>query len=289
MRTLCLVSGVHMLCGALKMEIDLKQEKEAFISGLTGTTIAEIYLLTLTLLSGYLLRCCCLVCVPSLSRRAASNYALGFALEYLTILLPAILAFTVLADYAGYVLLAEIVVCVALIVRAQQYSTKTTPISITLHTEYPSRHPYITVTRTFVNLFTAIAILAVDFSIFPRRFAKAETYGSGLMDIGVGAFLMAHGLTAPEAREGGKPGRRKDGGLGYLRLVGVTLRNVLPLFVLGSVRLLVVKATAYQEHVTEYGVHWNFFFTIATVRVSLCYCLDYRFMLPEKNTKVCGT
>ena len=158
-------------------------------------------------------------------------------------------------------------------------TTTTTTRDVLSSCQYPWRYPYITVTRTFVNLFTAVAILAVDFSIYPRRLAKTETYGSGLMDIGVGAFLMAHGLTSPEARVvssipaaggggGGGGGGRKGGrGLGYAGLVFGTLRQVLPLLVLGCIRLLSVKATAYQEHVTEYGVHWNFFFTIAAVRV----------------------
>lgn len=51
------------------------------------------------------------------------------------------------------------------------------------------------------------------------------------------------------------------------QLVG-TGRRVLLLVILGMIRLASVKSTGYQEHVTEYGVHWNFFFTIATVRVS---------------------
>ena len=255
--------------------MDLKSEKEAFVSGLEGTTVAEIYLIAVTLLAGYFLRCCCLICVDSLYKAASWNVLIGFLLEYLTIIAPAVLVFTVLADYALLVLIAELLVCGVLIMTKLGTTLKTTTsIRHALLSEYPSRHPYLTVTRTFVNLFTAVAILGVDFSVYPRRLAKTELYGSGLMDIGVGAFLMAHGVTSPEARESPSspsskdPSREDQGGVSsILRLVAVTLRQTLPLLVLGIARLVSVKWTGYQEHVTEYGVHWNFFFTIATVRV----------------------
>ena len=60
--------------------------------------------------------------------------------------------------------------------------------------------PFITNTRSYVLIGTAIAILGVDFKIFPRRLAKAETYGSGLMDVGVGMFVFMNAVVSPEAR-----------------------------------------------------------------------------------------
>ncbi len=40
-----------------------------------------------------------------------------------------------------------------------------------------------------------------------------------------------------------------------------------PLAALGVSRLVVIKGLGYQEHVSEYGVHWNFFATLFVLRV----------------------
>lgn len=62
------------------------------------------------------------------------------------------------------------------------------------------RLSFITNFRAMVNLATAICILAVDFTVFPRRFCKAETFGKGLMDAGVASFVLSNSIVVPEAR-----------------------------------------------------------------------------------------
>ena len=61
-------------------------------------------------------------------------------------------------------------------------------------------------------LVTCIAILAVDFRIFPRRFAKTETFGISLMDIGVGTFIVSSAITSKYARGQYPPRMFSDGG-----------------------------------------------------------------------------
>ena len=114
--------------------------------------------------------------------------------------------------------------------------------------------------RSIVNLMTAIAILAVDFPVFPRRLAKSETYGFGGMDNGVGFFVIANAIVSPEARG-------KHYQIPVLSQLRHSLTGCIPLLLLGFGRLLAVKGTDYHEHVTEYGVHWNFFFTLAALKV----------------------
>jgi phosphatidylinositol glycan class W len=92
-------------------------------------------------------------------------------------------------------------------------------------------------------LLTCIAILAVDFSIFPRRFAKVETFGVSLMDLGVGMVVFSMGIVSVKSFL-----PRADG----LSMPALSTRmrralsDTLPLLVLGFARLIAVKGTAYQ-------------------------------------------
>ena len=54
--------------------------------------------------------------------------------------------------------------------------------------------------RSTVSYLTFVAILAVDFHVFPRRFAKTETTGYGLMDLGAGSFIVSGGFVSSYAR-----------------------------------------------------------------------------------------
>jgi phosphatidylinositol glycan class W len=124
--------------------------------------------------------------------------------------------------------------------------------------------------RGNMMIVTCAAILAVDFKVFPRRFAKVENWGTSLMDLGVGSFVFAAGIvSARSILKGQIAGNTPSLGA---RLKD-SVRHSLPLLVLGLIRLYSVKGVDYAVHVTEYGVHWNFFFTLGFLPpfVALCH------------------
>ncbi|KAG2117401.1 GWT1-domain-containing protein [Suillus cothurnatus] len=123
--------------------------------------------------------------------------------------------------------------------------------------------PALTTYRAHMMLMTVLSILAVDFPVFPRFLAKCKMYGVSLMDISIGSFVFSQGIVSaiPIIKD-----------ISYLqapvlpKLKSVS-RKMIPIIVLGILRIMLVKGTEYPEHVTEYGVHWNFFLTLVLLPI----------------------
>jgi phosphatidylinositol glycan class W len=81
--------------------------------------------------------------------------------------------------------------------------------------------------------------------------------GFGLMDIGAASFCLSAVLVSPKAR-GRNITNYSTSTWNFRKL----LLHTMPLVLLGTIRILTNRELEYQEHVSEYGVHWNFFFTM---------------------------
>ena len=142
-------------------------------------------------------------------------------------------------------------------------------------------HIYIVLLLLGLNvLLTCISILAIDFPIFPRKLGKTETFGISLMDVGVGTFIVSSALTSKFAR-GIQPSTTTataptTGTTTFKKLYAIPSLSVQHWLVLllGIGRLLLLKLLNYQEHVSEYGVHWNFFVTLFCVW-TIADCIHY--------------
>ncbi|KAG6368458.1 hypothetical protein INS49_002665 [Diaporthe citri] len=244
-----------------------KQLKEDFVSNLTGGPVSEIAAVTAVLPVG------ALVWSALQSRQSFFRpYTIvGFIIDYFLNVGAVLLAITLYSDTP--ILLIVLLLAPALLVyafppnlvarrkkpkipaTAQASKTKGSAAGL----DVLSTKPFLTIFRGSMLVITCLAILAVDFRIFPRRFGKVETWGTSLMDIGVGAFVFSAGVVAarPVLKE-----RAQGHGTPLFRRLVYSMRHSLPLLVLGVIRLLSVKGLDYAEHVTEYGVHWNFFFTL---------------------------
>lgn len=167
--------------------------------------------------------------------------------EYLLLVLPITVNLTFLAYNLDELLSKTI--SLWLICCCFKYFRTQTPLSAILQHPNDFRPCWITNFRASTNLVTIICILAVDLNIFPRKFAKTETYGHSLMDAGVGFYVISHGLVHKQ-----KPWTSD-------------LWDIAVLGALGILRTISVQSLDYHMQVSEYGVHWNFFWTLCVCRL----------------------
>ncbi|KAK3428815.1 hypothetical protein EUGRSUZ_E00272 [Eucalyptus grandis] len=240
-----------------------KHLKEEFVSNLTGSSMLEIAALSTVVPVIVLLRHSLGSRSPSdLSHKDASSknnhdslvspkswraYMATLTMDYLCIIVPMLLSFTVLSEWTY---LSTILLTFSLFLSA---AIKRFYSSLPSRVAPDSLRRDISLYRVCMMIVTCLCILAVDFRIFPRRYAKTETFGTGLMDLGVGSFVVANALVSRQARN-----------ISSVNLM-TALRNTSPLIALGFGRLVSTAGVDYQVHVGEYGVHWNFFFTLAAV------------------------
>ncbi|RPB04023.1 GPI-anchored wall transfer protein 1 [Choiromyces venosus 120613-1] len=244
------------------MAQSLKNLKQDFVSNLTGGTINEINLVTAVAPATYILYAALQTRLGFFKPYGPVQFIADFLLSAVAILFSTTL-------YSSFPLLLNLLIVSPAILlhlgqsRNTKRAAKPKPQNVEKETnsapEFPKK-AFLTVYRGSMMVITCCAILAVDFKVFPRRFAKVENWGTSLMDIGVGSFVFSGGMMSAKSVIKGYLAKSASQPLGA-RLKNA-MRASLPLLVLGTVRLIMVKGVDYAEHVTEYGVHWNFFFTL---------------------------
>ncbi|KAL5478412.1 GWT1_2 [Sanghuangporus weigelae] len=246
---------------------DYKSSKEAFVSGVTGSTVTHVKLISAVAL-------CSIALYAAVRSRLSSPNQSNLVLEWTILVLPLLLSMTLFAEMP-LLLCTMLLILTAILFSLPWKDYDEPPLSPSVsrtssfsgqstNTSPPpsnsriiiSQLPSLTVYRAHMLLMTFLAILAVDFSVFPRSLAKCETFGVSLMDLGVGSFVFSQGVVSAISL-------LKD----PMYILVPPRPKVLPVFALGVIRVISVKGTEYPEHESEYGTHWNFFFTLAILPI----------------------
>lgn len=184
-----------------------------------------------------------------------------FFVEFIVLVCPIILSVTIWSDKLNSLIYTlafiDLPIIAKLLYELVNNKTKSKLSDIKIPT---GNREFISIVRAIINLLTAVCILAVDFQVFPRKFAKTENYGFSLMDTGVGLYVFGNAIIAPEIY---KSDKLKPA----LERFKSQLIATIPLLILGLGRFIIVKEIDYQEHISEYGVHWNFFITLAITKL----------------------
>ncbi|XP_007039470.2 PREDICTED: uncharacterized protein At4g17910 isoform X2 [Theobroma cacao] len=109
----------------------------------------------------------------------------------------------------------------------------------------------------------------------PKSFRMSiSSYRVAMMDLGVGSFVLVNSIVSRQARN-------VSSSMDWWK---AALKSTSPLLLLGFARLVSTMSVDYQVHVGEYGVHWNFFFTLAGVSI-----LTSTVNVPSKYSGILGS
>ncbi|KAI1288490.1 Phosphatidylinositol-glycan biosynthesis class W protein [Halotydeus destructor] len=245
------------------MDVAYKNSHEQFIVNLNGTSPWEVASLTTLIPFAHFALLVLITISPALPTRGS----LRAAIEALVLFVPFLLGVTCLANASIVISLNHLVglgllvasLIILLTNKRALDQLKWTEILFIPRRDHAETNEVLSNLHCNLMISVIISIIAVDFDCFPRRLAKTEHSGWSMMDIGVAGFVAVNGLVSHEARRV-KPANN------YEQLIK-TIKSSIAIVLIGFQRLIAVKSTNYHEHVSEYGVHWNFFFTLAFTKV----------------------
>ena len=146
-----------------------------FVSSGKGTTPQEILLIGLPIHASLLL-----LTSLALWRGNLFTSLSGSLLELLIICLPPLLSLTTFSS-SPELLVIPLTACGSLALLLAARGRSKVPSASNQSPPFP-RVAYITNYRASMLLITTICILAVDFPVFPRRLAKTENFGFGMLE-----------------------------------------------------------------------------------------------------------
>ena len=224
------------------MNEDYRHRKELFVSNLSGTTLYETGSIVIYICASYFLCQILKSSYPALQTYSLLNCLYEYSILVIPMILVSTSYFSSISSFFHGILWT---IAIVLYLIKPKSPRKSLPVN---HSRILENF------RGQMLIVTCICILAVDFPIFPRRYAKTENYGYSRMDLGVGLFALAHGMVSSEARSKSS------------KFIELILENAV-LLILGLIRLISIKYFSYAEHVSEYGIHWNFFLTLCSMKL----------------------
>ena len=144
-----------------------KEEHEAFVSGLNGSSVWVVVYIGV-----------CLVLIQAIRRVLdvrRVQWQASFILDSLFINLPSLILLCFPETFGLW--MSVFFVCLFFILVLKQKEQNIPSVS----SSDSNKLPFLTTYRSCLLLLTCLAILAVDFRIFPRYFAKTETFGYSLV------------------------------------------------------------------------------------------------------------